>query len=82
MQLMHSVECFGIWILPLVSKGPDEDAEPNDSIRGQLMKINFILSKSSPIISFRGNCNPALKKLLKTITSSSFGIGVVSSPAK
>jgi hypothetical protein len=36
----------------------------------------------NPIISFKGNCNPALKKLLKTTTSSSFGIGVVSSPAK
>jgi hypothetical protein len=41
MQLMHSAECFGIWIHPFDSKGPDEDAEPNDSIRGQLMEINF-----------------------------------------
>jgi hypothetical protein len=40
-QLMHSTECFGIWIHPLASKGPNEDAESNDSVRGQLMKINF-----------------------------------------
>jgi hypothetical protein len=40
-QLMHSAECFGIWVHPLASEGPDEDAEPNDSIRGQLMKIDF-----------------------------------------
>jgi hypothetical protein len=40
-QLMHSAECFGIWVHPLASKGPDEDAEPNDSVRRQLMKIYF-----------------------------------------
>jgi hypothetical protein len=25
----------------VASEGPDEDAEPNDGVRGQLMKINF-----------------------------------------
>jgi hypothetical protein len=40
-QLMHSAECFGIWVHPLASEGLDEDAEPNDSVRGQMMKINF-----------------------------------------
>jgi hypothetical protein len=39
-QFMHSAECFGIWVHPLAPKGPNEDVEPNDSIRGQLMKIN------------------------------------------
>jgi hypothetical protein len=33
-QSMHSAECFGIWVHPLAPKGPDEDAKPNDSIRG------------------------------------------------
>jgi hypothetical protein len=40
-QLVHSAECFGNWVHPLASEGPDEDTEPNDSVRGQLMKINF-----------------------------------------
>jgi hypothetical protein len=66
----------------LASKGPNEDAEPNDSVRSQLMKKISKLSKTSPIISFKGNRNPALKKLLKTTTSSFFGVRVVSSPAK
>jgi hypothetical protein len=42
-QFMHSAECFDIWIHPLALKGPDEDAKPNDNIRGQLMKIDFII---------------------------------------
>ena len=40
-QLVHSAECFGIWAHPLASEGPDEDAKPNNGVRGQLMKINF-----------------------------------------
>jgi hypothetical protein len=78
-QLMHSAESFGIWAHPLASEGPDEDAEPNDSVRSQLMKVYFEFFRTSPIISFKGNRSPALKKLLKTITSSTFGTEVVSS---
>jgi hypothetical protein len=40
-QLMHSTESFGIWAHPLASEGPDKDAEPNNSVRIQLMKIYF-----------------------------------------
>jgi hypothetical protein len=40
-QLMHSIESFGIWSHPLASKGLDKDIEPKNSIRGQLMKIYF-----------------------------------------
>ena len=29
-QLMHSAECFGIWVHSLALEGPDEDAKPND----------------------------------------------------
>jgi hypothetical protein len=32
----------------LASKGPDEDAEPNDSVRGQLMKIDLIIIQNFP----------------------------------
>jgi hypothetical protein len=48
MQLMHSAESFSIWVHFLASKGPDEDAEPNDSVRGQLMKIDFVIIQNFP----------------------------------
>jgi hypothetical protein len=48
MYLMHSAEGFNIWVHSLASKGPNEDAEPNDSFRSQLMKINFIIIQNFP----------------------------------
>jgi hypothetical protein len=48
MQLMHSVESFGIRVYSLASESPDEDTEPNDGIRGQLMKINFVIIQNFP----------------------------------
>jgi hypothetical protein len=48
MQLMHPVECFGIWAHPLASKGLDEDTKPNNGIRGQLMKIYFEIFQDFP----------------------------------
>ena len=41
MEFVYSAECFGERLYPLTSESPDEDTEPNDSVRGQLMKINF-----------------------------------------
>jgi hypothetical protein len=38
---MHAAEGFGILVHPLASEGPDEDVEPNNGVRSQLMKINF-----------------------------------------
>jgi hypothetical protein len=43
MKLMHLAKSFGIWVHPLASKGPYENAEPNDGVRGQLMKKYFII---------------------------------------
>jgi hypothetical protein len=40
-QLVHSAECFGIWAHPLALEGQDEDAKPNNGVRGKLMKIYF-----------------------------------------
>jgi hypothetical protein len=40
-QLVHAVESFGIRAHSLASKGLDKGAEPNNSVRGQLMKIYF-----------------------------------------
>jgi hypothetical protein len=40
-QLVHSAEGFNICAHPLASEGPNGDAEPNDSVRSQLMKIYF-----------------------------------------
>jgi hypothetical protein len=39
MKLVHSAEGFGIRVCSLASESPDEDDEPNDSVRSQLMKI-------------------------------------------
>jgi hypothetical protein len=47
-QLVHSVECLGIWAHPLASEGPDEDAKPNNGVRGQLMKIYFEIFQDFP----------------------------------
>jgi hypothetical protein len=81
MKLVHSVEGFGIRVYSLASESPDEDAEPNDSIRSQLMKIDLVVFQNFSN-HFKGNLNPALKKLLKTTTSSFSGVGVVSSLPK
>jgi hypothetical protein len=48
MQLMYSTEGFDIWIHSLASKGPNEDAEPSDSVRSQLMKIDFKILQNFP----------------------------------
>jgi hypothetical protein len=82
MQLVHSAESFSIRVHSLASKGPDEDAEPNDSVRGQLMKIDFVIIQNFPNHLVQGKPQSRSEKLLKTTTSSFFGVGVVSSPAK
>jgi hypothetical protein len=48
MKLMHSAKSFGIRVYSLASECPDEDAEPNDSVRSQLMKIDFIIFPKLP----------------------------------
>jgi hypothetical protein len=48
MQLMHSAESFSIWLHSLTSKGPNVDAEPNDGVRSQLMKIDFLIILNFP----------------------------------
>jgi hypothetical protein len=78
-KFVYSAEGFGERLHPLASESPDKHAEPNDSVRGQLMKINLKFSKTSAIIPCRGNLNPALKKILKTTTSSFSGFGIFSS---
>jgi hypothetical protein len=45
---MHSVESFSIRVHSLASKGLDEDVEPNDRVRGQLMKIDIIIIQNFP----------------------------------
>ena len=82
MKFMYSAECIGERLYPLTSESPDVHAEPNNGVGGQLMKINPEFSKTSTIIPYRGHLNPALKKLLKTTTSSFSGFGILSSPPK
>jgi hypothetical protein len=47
-KLVHSAKSFGIRIYSLASECPDEDAEPNDSVRSQLMKIDFKIFQNFP----------------------------------
>jgi hypothetical protein len=48
MKLMHSAKSFGIRVYSLASKCPDVDVEPNDSVRSQLMKLDFIIFQNFP----------------------------------
>jgi hypothetical protein len=48
MKLMHSAKSFGIRVYSLASECLDEDAKPNDSVRSQLMKIDFIIFQNFP----------------------------------
>jgi hypothetical protein len=50
MKLMHSAKSFGIRVHSLASECLDVDAEPNDSVRSQLMKIDFVIFQNFPII--------------------------------
>jgi hypothetical protein len=78
MQLVHPIESFGIRTHPLASEGQDIDTKSNNCIGCQLMKVYFkILQNLSYYIT-----SPALKKLLNTTISSSFGSRTTSSPAK
>src|SRR5688572_16688590 len=43
MKLVHSTEGFSIRVSSLASESPDEDAEPNDSVRSQLMQIDLVV---------------------------------------
>jgi hypothetical protein len=55
MQLMHSAESFSIRVHSLASKGPDEDAESNDTVSGQLIKIDFVIIQNFPNHLIQGN---------------------------
>jgi hypothetical protein len=39
---------LGIWAHPLALEGPDEDAKPNNGVRGQLMMIYFKILQDFP----------------------------------
>ena len=54
MKFMYSAECFGERLYPLTSESPDVHAEPNNGVRGQLMKVN-------PKI-FQGVCNHSVQR--------------------
>jgi hypothetical protein len=43
MKLMYLVEPFGVSALSLALECPDVNDEPDNSVRGQLMKIDFKL---------------------------------------
>jgi hypothetical protein len=48
MKLVHPAESFDKWLHSLASKSPDKDAESNDGVRSQQMKINFEIFQNIP----------------------------------
>jgi hypothetical protein len=79
---MHSIESFSIWVHCLASKGLDEDAEPNDSVRGQLMKIDFIIIQNFSNHLVKRKPQSCFEKAFENYYFVIFGFRVVSSPAK
>jgi hypothetical protein len=79
---MYSAEGFRIWIQSLASKGPKEDVEPNDSVRSQLMKINFIIIQNFPNHLMKRKPQSSFEKAFENYYFIIFGSGVVSSSAK
>jgi hypothetical protein len=53
-KFVHPAEGFGKRLRFLASKSPDKDVEPNDSVRSQLMKINFEILQNI--------CNHSMKR--------------------
>jgi hypothetical protein len=48
MKLMHSAKSFGIRVYSLASECLDVDAEPDDSVRSQLIEIDFVIFQNLP----------------------------------
>jgi hypothetical protein len=53
-KFVYPTEGFGKRLRSLASESPDKDAKPNDSVRSQLMKINFEI--------FQNICNHPLQR--------------------
>jgi hypothetical protein len=81
MKFVHPTEPFGIGTLSLASNSPNVHTKSNNSIGGQLMWVNFEFLQNLTVHLVKGKRSPALKKLLKTMTSS-FSSGITSSRAK
>jgi hypothetical protein len=58
----------------LASKGPDEYTEPNDSVRGQLMKIDFIIIQNFPNHLVQGKPQSRSEKALENHYLVIFGL--------
>jgi hypothetical protein len=65
MQLMHSAESFGIWTHPLASEGLDIDAESNNGVGSQLMKIYFEVHYNYPYHFIQGESQPYSEEALE-----------------
>ena len=81
-QLVHAAEGFVIWVHPLASEGLDEDAEPNDSVRSQLMKIDFVIFQNFPNHFVQWKPQSRSEETPENYHLIISGVGVVSSPAK
>jgi hypothetical protein len=63
-------------------EGPNEDAEPNDSVRSQLMKINFIIIQNFPNHLMKRKPQSSFEKAFENYHFVIFWLWMVSSPAK
>jgi hypothetical protein len=64
-KFMYSAESFGEWLHPLTSEGPDVNAEPNNGVRGQLMKVNLKIFQDISNHPVQRKSQPCFEEALK-----------------
>jgi hypothetical protein len=65
MKFMYSAEGFGEWLHPLTLEGPDVNAEPNNGVRGQLMKVNLKIFQDISNHLVQRKSQPCFEEALK-----------------
>jgi hypothetical protein len=82
MKLVHPAESFGKRVHSLALEILDKDAEPNDGVRSQLMKINFEIFQNIPNHFMERKPQSCFEETFENYHLIICGFGVVSSPPK
>ena len=64
-KFMYSAEGFGERLHPLTSESPDIHAEPNNGVRGQLMKVNLKIFQDICNLPVQRKSQPCFEEALK-----------------
>jgi hypothetical protein len=81
-KFMYSVEGFGERLHRLTSESPDIHVEPNNGVRGQLMKVNLEIFQDIYNHSVQRKSQPYFEEAFKNYNFIFFRFGIVSSPPK